>query len=132
MVSACRATPYDDQNLLKEFIIYKIYNLITDKSFRVRLLNLSYRDSSGKKKTINQHAFIVEDIKELAKRNTCDDWTDRKFNTERTDRRQMTTVAVFEYMIGNTDWSVPVRSQYQNPPPQKRFDIQALCSAVRL
>jgi hypothetical protein len=108
LVSACMPTKSDDQNLLKEYMIYKIYNMITDNSFRVRLLNMDYKDSSGTKKTITEHAFLVEDISQLAKRNGCDDWTDRKFPTERTDRRQMAIVAVFEYMIGNTDWSVPV------------------------
>ena len=108
LVSTCMPSKDDEQNLLKEFIAYKIYNLITDKSFRVRLLNLNYQDSSGKRKTITEHAFLMEDINELAKRNDCKDWTDRKFGTEATDRRQMTTVAIFEYMIGNTDWSVPV------------------------
>jgi hypothetical protein len=108
LVSSCMPARDDDQNLLKEFIAYKIYNVITDKSFRVRLLNLSYQDSSGKKKTITDHAFLMEDISELAKRNGCTDWTDKKFVSEATDRRQMTIVAIFEYMIGNTDWSVPV------------------------
>ena len=51
LVSTCMTTWQDDQNLLKEYMIYKIYNQITDKSFRARLLNVSYRDSSGKKKT---------------------------------------------------------------------------------
>jgi hypothetical protein len=106
LVNTCVPKWPDDQNLLKEFLIYKIYNLITDKSFRVRLLNLSYKDSSGKKKTITQHAFLMEDIKEVAKRNDCADWTGKKYSTEATNRRQMTIVAVFEYMIGNTDWSV--------------------------
>jgi hypothetical protein len=108
LVSACKPTTADDQNLLKEYIIYKIYNLVTDKSFRVRLLNMDYKDSTGTKKTITEHAFLVEDIGQLAKRNDCDDWSDKKFGTERTDRRQMAMVAIFEYMIGNTDWSVPV------------------------
>lgn len=100
-------TNSDDQNLLKEFMVYKIYNLITDKSFRVRLLNLNYRDSSGKKKTITDHAFLLEDIKEVAKRNNSTDWTEKKFGGAAIDRRQMETTAIFEYMIGNTDWSVP-------------------------
>jgi hypothetical protein len=107
LVNTCVPTWSDDQNLLKEFLIYKIYNLITDKSFRVRLLNLSYKDSSGKKTTITEHAFLMEDIREAAKRNDCTDWTGKKYATEATNRRQMTIVAVFEYMIGNTDWSVP-------------------------
>ena len=106
LVSPCMATRPDDQNLLKEYVIYKIYNLITDKSFRVRLLNLNYQDSSGKKKTITQHAFLIEDVKQTAKRNECVDWTDHRTPTEKTNRKQMTIVNIFEYMIGNTDWSV--------------------------
>jgi len=108
LVNTCMTTWQDDQNLLKEYMIYKIYNMLSDKSFRVRLLNLTYQDSAGKKKPIIQHAFLMEDMKQLAKRNNCADWTGRKFATESTDRSQTTLVSVFEYMIGNTDWSVPV------------------------
>jgi hypothetical protein len=106
LVAACTVTKDDDQNLLKEFLTYKIYNLITDKSFRVRLLNLTYKDSSGKRKTFTEHAFLMEDISQLAKRNGCTDWTGKKFSAEATDRRQMLIAGIFEYMIGNTDWSV--------------------------
>ena len=107
LVSACKPNSYGEQNLLKEYLIYKIYNLITDKSFRVRLLNLRYQDSSGVKKPINEHAFLIEDIKEVAKRNQCIDYGNKFFATERTDRMQTTIVSVFEYMIGNTDWAIP-------------------------
>jgi len=106
LVSACRPVGMYEQYLLKEYLIYKLYNLITDKSFRVRLLNLSYQDSSGSKKTITEPAFLLEDAKDLAKRNDCKEWKKAKLPTESTDRRQMTIVAIFEYMIGNTDWSV--------------------------
>ncbi|MFB9843640.1 hypothetical protein [Mucilaginibacter ginsenosidivorans] len=108
LVSACMTSNADDQNLLKEFLIYKMYNLLCEKSFRVRLLNLTYLDSAGKKNPLTRHAFLIEDAKQLAKRNDCEEWNGRKIPTERTDRKQMTMVAVFEYMIGNTDWSVPV------------------------
>jgi hypothetical protein len=108
LVSACKPGDTYEQYLLKEFLIYKLYNLITDKSLHVRLLNLSYQDSSGKKKTITRHAFLLEDAKEMAKRNDCADISDLKFATEKTNRRQMALVAIFEYMIGNTDWAVPV------------------------
>lgn len=110
LVSQCKLSNADDQYLLKEFLAYKIYNLLTDMSFRVRLLNLNLVDSAGKKKTITEHAFLMEDIKDVAARNSCTDVKTGKarVNTEATDRRQMTIVAVFEYMIGNTDWAVPV------------------------
>jgi len=106
LVSECRLPSMYDQFLLKEFLVYKIYNLITDMSFHVRLLNLNFQDSAGKRKTITEHAFLMEDIKDLAKRNNCVEWKKGKLNTESTHRRQMTIVALFEYMIGNTDWAV--------------------------
>ncbi len=108
LVSACKASEDYDQLILREFLVYKMYNLITDKSFRVRLLNMNYEDSSGKKKTISQHAFVMEEEKNMAKRNNCREWKKGSLNSsESTDRRQMTIVAIFQYMIGNTDWAVP-------------------------
>jgi hypothetical protein len=46
---------------------------------------------------------------DLAKRNDCKKWADSQhINTEGTNRLHMTLVSIFEYMIGNTDWGVPV------------------------
>lgn len=108
LVSECKTAEANDQYLLKEFITYKIYNLLTDISFHVRLLNLNLVDSTRKKKTITEHAFLIEDIKDVAKRNNCVDWENVSLFSEDTDRWQMTMVAIFQYMIGNTDWGVPV------------------------
>ncbi|HEX3385475.1 MAG TPA: hypothetical protein VHS53_09820, partial [Mucilaginibacter sp.] len=106
LVSSCMIGGQDEQNLLKEYMCYKIYNMMTDMSFKARLLNLTYVDSS-RKKPLTRHAFLLEDVKQVAKRNNCDDWSDKKIQTEKTNRSQMTMVAIFEYMIANTDWSVP-------------------------
>lgn len=106
LVNECNASWKYQEYILKEFVIYKIYNLLTDMSFRVRLLKLNFQDSSGKKKTITEHAFLIEDIKDLAKRNSCKEWKKGYLKSEQTDRKQMTIVAIFEYMIGNTDWGV--------------------------
>ncbi len=108
LVSACNPSEVYDQYLLKEYMVYKIYNILSEKSFNVRLLNLHYVDSSGKKKTITEHAFLIEDEKEMAKRNDCVEWKKPYIPTESTNHNQMTLVAIFEYMIGNTDWSVTV------------------------
>jgi len=109
LVNACMVAKDYDQYLLKEYLCYKLYNLITDKSFRVRLLNLTYRDSSGKKKPFTQHAFLLENIKELAKRNNFSEWMGGNLHTDGAERRQTTIVSIFEYFIGNTDWSIPVQ-----------------------
>jgi hypothetical protein len=106
MVIPCFDNTNYDQLLLKEYLIYKMYNLITEKSFRVRLLDITYTDSDENKKPFALHAFFMEDSKALARRNDCNDLKDLTLHSESTDRNQMTLVALFEYMIGNTDWGV--------------------------
>ncbi|MGH2566373.1 MAG: hypothetical protein ACRDE5_17780, partial [Ginsengibacter sp.] len=72
----------------------------------VRLLHVTYNDSKQKVKSYTQYAFLLEDIKDLADRNNCVEKKDTTFFTEATNRKQMTFVNLFQYMIGNTDWSV--------------------------
>lgn len=107
LVIACGAKAEDEQLVLKEFLVYKIYNLLEEKSFRVRLVRISYNDTRGKIKPYTQYAFLVEDDKDLARRNGCIKKEKATYNTEATNRSLMTKVAVFEYMISNGDWSVP-------------------------
>ncbi|MES1221022.1 MAG: hypothetical protein ABUT20_36315, partial [Bacteroidota bacterium] len=107
LVSGCGSSSYNEQLLLKEYLTYKIYNLLTEKSFRVRLLKITYNDLKKRMKSFTQYAFVIEDEKDVAKRNKCRPLKKIKINTEATNRAQMTLVAIFQYMIGNTDWAVP-------------------------
>jgi len=95
------------QLVVKEFLAYKIYNLLTDMSLRVRFMNVSFKDVSGKRKPYTQYAFLIEDIDDMAKRNNMVEVEGTAYNTEQTNRDQMTIVTLFEYLIANTDWSVP-------------------------
>ena len=106
LVNVCRFSSADKQLLLKEYLIYKMYNLLTDKSFRVRLLNITFEDSKGSKKPFTQYGFLVENVDVTAKRNKCKEMNNVKIDQETSDRQNMTLVSLFEYMIGNTDWSV--------------------------
>ncbi|MEQ1676236.1 MAG: hypothetical protein ABL876_06035 [Chitinophagaceae bacterium] len=106
LVIGCGVKADDEQLLLKEFIIYKIYNLLEEKSFRVRLVKTNYIDSKNKIKPFTQYSFFIEDDADMARRNNCKK-KEGVFLTESTNRDMMTMVSIFEYMIGNTDWSVP-------------------------
>jgi len=107
LVCGCGTGTVNEKLVLKEFLVYKIYNLLTDLSFRVRLLQINYQDTRGKIKSYTQYGFFIEDVDEMAKRNKYYEVDKPAFNTQRTDRQQMTLVAIFQYMIGNTDWAVP-------------------------
>jgi hypothetical protein len=95
--------------VLKEYLTYKIYNLFTEKSLRARLLRINYIDSFGKRKPIQEFAFLLEDVSDMARRNDCIERKTPVKHTELADRKYLTKVAMFEYMIGNTDWSVQAR-----------------------
>lgn len=107
LVGGCRMGRGNEDLLLKEYLVYKIYNLLSGMSFRVKLLHINYNDSRGKTKSYSQYAFLIEDMKDISERNNCVEMKRKDFNTEGTNRQQMTLVSLFQYMIGNTDWSVP-------------------------
>ncbi len=102
----CKLGASFSQLVYKEYMAYKLYNIISEKSQRVRLVNLTIEDAEGKKKPTTVPGFFIEDLDVTAKRNGCKKVKLEKLHTENTDRNQMTLVAMFEYMIGNTDWSV--------------------------
>lgn len=128
LVNTCNVKQNNYEYLLKEYLVYKIYNLLTEKSLRVRLLQIQYIDSSGKRKPINEFGFLIEDVKAMAARNQCIERKRNVGHTELTDRKQMTRVALFEYMIGNLDWSVPVRHNIKLIVPEE--DSNAAVFAV--
>ncbi|HLG39889.1 MAG TPA: hypothetical protein VI461_09485, partial [Chitinophagaceae bacterium] len=104
----CESTPYYEQLVLKEYLAYKIYNLVTEKSFRTRLVRIESHDSRERLKKHSYYGFFIEDVDDLAKRNGCVEIDSLKFYTEQTNRLQTTLATLFQYMIGNTDWGVPV------------------------
>jgi hypothetical protein len=107
LVGGCRSGAANEELLLREYLVYKIYNLLSVMSFRVRLLHINYKDSKEKVKPYSQYAFLMEDMKDMAERNNCAEKKNKTFATEATNRQQITFVSVFQYMIGNTDWAIP-------------------------
>ncbi|HUM97743.1 MAG TPA: hypothetical protein PK275_07785 [Chitinophagaceae bacterium] len=107
LVIGCGKNTGDESLIFKEYLIYKMYNLLEQKSFRVRLVKVNYSDLKNRVKPFTQFAFFIEDDKDLATRSDCIKMKNMQYLTESTDRTTMTKVAVFEYMISNGDWSVP-------------------------
>lgn len=107
MTVQCKQGKDFEQWLYKEYTTYRIYNVISERSQKVRLVTLTMEDTDGKRKPVTIPGFFIEDFDATAKRNACKEIKLSKLHTENTDRKAMTLVAMFEYMIGNTDWSIP-------------------------
>lgn len=106
LVSGCSTSAEEERLALKEYLVYRIYNLLTDMSFRVRLVKITYEDTKGKK-NYTQYGYLIEDVDALAKRNQCKELEKVAYSQEQTFRNQMTLVCLFQFMIGNADWAVP-------------------------
>ncbi len=91
--------------LLKEYLAYKIYNEITDASFRVQLINVTYKDTQSDH-TFSQYAFLIEDASQVRSRLSAEKFkkTDDLTPLLEVDANQIQTMSLFQYMIGNTDW----------------------------
>lgn len=96
-----------EQMLIQEYLIYKAYNIFTPESFRVRLVKITYKDSEDEMNPLTKYAFFIEDFKKMAKRNGKITRYDTKVHQDRTIIGKVTKLAIFQYMVGNTDWGVP-------------------------
>lgn len=105
LVTPCRG----DQFVVNEYLVYKIYNLVTSQSFKARLVKVIYEDSVKNKSSDPSFGFLLEEQKQVAKRNSSKLVEIKKLAPEKTKKESFLEMAVFQYLIGNTDWSV----QYQ-------------------
>ena len=99
---------YWEQYVLSEYLVYRMFNLFTPQSFQVRLLRVTCVDSSGEDDTFTRYGFLIEDDDIMAVRNggwKVDVDSTTQIHPVRVFREQAIRVDVFQYMIGNTDWS---------------------------
>lgn len=94
--------------LLKEFLAYKLYNGMTDESYRVQLLNITFKDNQTGRKT-KQWGFIIEDTALLRNRLNAQKVAEtRNIGFEKFNPTQIRQIALFQYLIGNSDWDLRV------------------------
>ncbi|MFQ5704760.1 MAG: hypothetical protein ACE5HT_12155 [Gemmatimonadales bacterium] len=106
LVTHCQDSKKEyEQYLLKEYLIYRAFNLFSDLSFRVRLLRVTYVDSEKKKDPLTKYGFLIERDAMMAARNGVDAVKVRVLSPDYVDPEYLSLVEVFEYMIGNPDWS---------------------------
>ena len=106
LVTHCRngSSTYE-QSVYKEYLAYRILNLLTDYSFRVRLLNARYVEASSGEDVISGPAFLLESEDQLADRLGMERDESEETTIEALDPQHTNLVSVFQYLIGNTDFS---------------------------
>lgn len=105
MVTPCRLRGGYDKYTMLEYMVYRSYALIADPALRVRLVKVTFHDTEKSARDQAGFAFFIEDIGQAAARHG-QVWLD--IQTQRTsglDPAQLTLMTLFQYMVGNTDWS---------------------------
>jgi hypothetical protein len=83
-----------------------LYNFITPKSFKARLVKVIYQDTVKNKNSDPYYGILLEEEEQMAMRNLSRSLEKIGLRPEETQKGDFLKMAVFEYMIGNTDWSV--------------------------
>ena len=152
LVSSCRPgrSSYDDL-VVKEYLVYRSLRAVSDATFQVRLLDMTFIDASGRTEPESRIAFVIEEDDALAARLGAVVFEleeGKHLPTAAFEPLSRMTTAVAQYMVGNPDWSdvaghnveildrdgvavaVPydfdfsglVDAPYATPPPECRLD----------
>ena len=95
-----------DQYVLQEYLVYRMYGLLTEQSFKVRLARVTYIDTEGKRDAVTRHGFLIEPVEDMAERNGWQALELPAVPPQLVDPRSVALVALFQYLIGNPDWSL--------------------------
>lgn len=95
-----------EQYLHLEYSAYKLLNVLTDRSFRARLVQMTYIDTEAREDTLSKTGILLESDEELAARLNGRIVEVEGVHPLTTEPEQMAIVDLFEFMVGNTDWSV--------------------------
>ena len=108
LVTHCRKHSSSQTNTLQEYAAYRIFNLLSDFSYKVRLLHITYTDTDGrlKENVFDRYGFLIESSSELAGRKGAQPAHVPGVSLGSLDSTQAATMFIFQYLIGNTDWSL--------------------------
>ena len=105
LVTPCQG----DQYIIHEYLVYKLYNLFSPQSFQAQLLKISFQDTFKQKKEGTYYGLLLENEDQMGQRNQASLFEKIGYRPTQLDKDKFLEMAVFEYLIANTDWSV----QYQ-------------------
>lgn len=106
LVVPCQRSERAEKNLVEEYAIYRLFNLLTPASYRVRLLQMTFVDTARDGERTRTHAFLLEPDEQLAARLGGREADLTEVSLSWLDAQHMALVYVFQYLVGNVDWSL--------------------------
>ncbi|MBT8053094.1 MAG: hypothetical protein HKN57_03300 [Xanthomonadales bacterium] len=105
MVPHCKITRRYEQSVVREYLAYRLLNLMTDLSFRVRLLEVTWVDSDERRGRMVRSAFLIEHKNRLADRIGREEQEIEQAEVSAIEPKHLNLTSMFQYLIGNFDFS---------------------------
>lgn len=107
LVTHCNSDKRADVNVLEEYAAYRMFSQLSKNAYATRLMMLRYRDTEASPSSDPTHyAFVIESHREAARRLRGKIARQPTVSLAKLDREQAAHVFLFNYMIGNTDYSL--------------------------
>ncbi len=105
LVLPCFSCKNADDYVIKEYMAYKLYELVSTYHFKTRLVSMEFTEIKGNRTKSHQiMGILIEDVKKVANRH---DGKVFKRHMKPMSQDPLTSVqnALFQFMIANTDFS---------------------------
>jgi hypothetical protein len=108
LVTQCKQSAASQTDLLEEYAAYRIFSVISDIGYRVRLLRINWVDTDNRMSAglAGEYAFLIESDESLAERTGTESVRVAGVSRGVVDSGHAALVYVYHYLIGNTDWSL--------------------------
>lgn len=106
LVAPCMDTPSFQRYVVLEYLAYRILEILTDYSYRTRLIRLSYVDSDENLEPWTSVTFVIEDDADMAERLGLERIKVPRVSFAELDREKTAVAELFQFLIGNNDYSV--------------------------
>lgn len=106
LVTHCQRGRKFEGYLHQEYALYRAFQTLTDEAFRVRMLEVTYRDSEGRRRDRTHPAFFIEADPEVAARLGYEEVEVVRMANGDFEPASITRMGLFQFMIGNTDWAL--------------------------
>ena len=105
VISHCLDDTYKSkENLLREYLAYKLYEFHSEKHFRVHLVKIKYKTPNENRHRFERYAIFLEDENNMANRLGGKVFDTFNCPLNRIKHPDLKVNAVYQFMIGNSDW----------------------------
>ncbi|MBT8219716.1 MAG: hypothetical protein KJP00_07825, partial [Bacteroidia bacterium] len=106
-VFPCGRSKLDQERLYREYLIYTIYELISEHAIHAALVRIELEGAT--KVEYDFTGFVVEDEEEYERRKNATIIEEGKITYGGIERESFLKMTFFQYMIANTDWGVSTK-----------------------